>query len=229
MEKNISEKDFKATSILDDLVMFVLAILSILLLILEETTSLSHLQVKMIHDADFTIAMIFSVEYLVRFIQAPFKFKFFSKTWYELVASIPITNQTYRIFRVLRLFRILKVINPQQSITPSYNIKNAFKQFQYFQEKTRILQIITTAIVLILFASYAFYFFEGNINPKIHSLFDCVWWAMVSVTTIGYGDIYPVTFAGRIIAMLLMIFGIGIVAAISLSIANYYIKYRKRD
>ena len=81
-------------------------------------------------------------------------------------------------------------------------------------------------IVIGLSAALAFHFFEYGTNQNVHSLFDSFWWAMVTVSTVGYGDIYPVTTGGRLTAMLLMLIGVGVLGSYVAAITNYVVGNR---
>ncbi|RLA67075.1 MAG: hypothetical protein DRQ88_04055 [Epsilonproteobacteria bacterium] len=69
------------------------------------------------------------------------------------------------------------------------------------------LTISTSSIILILINSYLFYTVELDMNPKVESFFDCFYWAVTTTTTVGYGDISPVTTTGKIIGMFAMVSG----------------------
>ena len=66
-----------------------------------------------------------------------------------------------------------------------------------------------------------------NVNQNVHGFFDSFWWAMSTVTTVGYGDIYPVTTEGRIVAIFLMLAGIGTLGVYTAAIANYVIRQNR--
>lgn len=73
--------------------------------------------------------------------------------------------------------------------------------------------LITASIVVT--AGTLFFLVEVEANPQVNDFIDAVWWATVTVTTVGYGDIYPVTTAGRIVGMVLMFFGVALIGAIA--------------
>ena len=106
-----------------------------------------------------------------------------------------------RIFRTFRVFRVFKAFRYSKSIIIIINvIKNS---------KDALLAVCTLAIGYIFISALIIFNVEGD---SFQSFFDAIYWATVSLTTVGYGDIYPITTAGRIITMISSIFGIAIVA-----------------
>lgn len=90
-----------------------------------------------------------------------------------------------------------------------------------FGEATH-LATITTTVATILFASAAaFHYFEFGVNQQVRGFGDSVWWSFVTVTTVGYGDIYPITVGGRIIAILLLLVGLSAFGVFTASVAAW--------
>lgn len=87
-----------------------------------------------------------------------------------------------------------------------------------------LIQISTTVTTLLSAGSLAFHYFEHGTNPNVHSIWDSFWWGIVTMTTVGYGDIYPVTTGGRIVAILLMFVGIGTLGVYTAAIASHVVK-----
>jgi voltage-gated potassium channel len=87
-----------------------------------------------------------------------------------------------------------------------------------------LVEISTAITALVSAAALAFHYFEHGTNPKVHGLWDSFWWAIVTVTTVGYGDIYPVTTPGRIVAILLMFTGIGALGVYTATVASFVVR-----
>lgn len=91
-------------------------------------------------------------------------------------------------------------------------------------QNTKLYRSLLIVISFIMIASTLFFYFEVNSNPKINNLGDALWWGFVTSTTVGYGDIYPVTYFGRVIAIILMLIGIGIFGFITASFASIFVE-----
>ena len=169
---------------------------------------------------DKIAAGIFIIDYLLRLATADLKlhkkaasffiYPFTPMAIIDLLAILPSLNliqngfrilKIFRLFRALRVFRIFKVIRYSRSIKL---IKQVFKQ-----QKQPLITVAVLAIAYILISALIIF----NVEPdSFQNFFDAIYWATVSLTTMGYGDIYPVTTIGRIVTMVSSIFGIAIIA-----------------
>jgi voltage-gated potassium channel len=91
-----------------------------------------------------------------------------------------------------------------------------------------ILYISVVTSLIMFWGSAFFYYFEFGKNAEVENFFDAFWWTVVTTTSLGYGDIYPVTTAGRIVGIFLMFFGIVLIGLIAGSVSRHYIEARKR-
>jgi voltage-gated potassium channel len=90
-----------------------------------------------------------------------------------------------------------------------------------------LFYIISVTLGVIFVSSSLFYILELEQNKNVSNLFDSVWWSVVTLTSLGYGDIFPVTVGGRIIGMFLMFFGIGLIGVIAGSVSRHYFEERR--
>ena len=164
---------------------------------------------------------IFILDYILRLITADFKYqdksvKSFIKYPFsfmaimDLVAILPsftLLNQGFKVLRLLRIIRTLRVLRVFKSLRYSKSIEiiaNVLKD-----SKDSLMAVGTLAIAYILISALIVF----NAEPEsFYNFFDAVYWATVSLTTVGYGDIYPVTTIGKIVSMASSFFGIAIVA-----------------
>ncbi|MEA2029817.1 MAG: ion transporter [Campylobacterota bacterium] len=143
---------------------------------------------------------------LVEFFKGKLEYIFSLSAIIDLLAIIP----TYRPLRVLRIFMLFRV----------------FKLLRYFHSMNEFIKVLIykkfefiTLILLLLFilfvSSVAIYIFEGTHNPKIDNFFDAIYWSLVTISTVGFGDITPVTTEGKLIAMVVILSGIAWVTFIT--------------
>ncbi|WP_434036830.1 ion transporter [Formosa sp. 4Alg 33] len=156
--------------------------------------------------------IVFSIEYLLRIYVAekPLKYIFSFYGIIDLLAILPfylngtLDFRALRAFRVFRIFRALKLIR--------YN--KALHRFHLAAKLVReeiILFLIVTGIFVFI-ASAGIYHFENEAQPEAFaSIFHSAWWAVVTLTTVGYGDVYPITAGGKIFTFCILIIGVGIV------------------
>jgi len=160
----------------------------------------------------FSVA-VFTIEYLVRFWTAEnrvrFVFSFFGMV--DLLAILPfylslgVDLRSIRAFRLLRLFRILKLGRYSAAVRRLHTAV-------LIAREELVLYLAATAIVIFL-AATGIYYFERDRQPEAFaSVFHSLWWAVVTLTTVGYGDTYPVTVGGRIFTLFVLMAGLGVVS-----------------
>ena len=105
-----------------------------------------------------------------------------------------------------------------------------FTKFVHSSYRKRILQLATITLVIILLCSFAVFYFEhGETEANIHSLWDGLWWAMVTIGTVGYGDRYPVSVAGRLVGLLLIFSGVGLMSLLTATIASVFVERKIKE
>lgn len=149
----------------------------------------------------------------------------------SILSALPFMNNAYKI---LKIFRIVKT----SKVSKTFKILKSLKLFRYSKNIVIIANVIKkekeSLITVLIFA--IFYIFISaliifNVEPNSFSnYFEAIYWATISLTTMGYGDIYPITTPGRVITMLSSIFGIAIIALPSgIITAGYLNEINKKD
>lgn len=165
-------------------------------------------------------AVIFVFDYLLRLVTADFKLKKGLKSYVlypftpmaviDLLAILPaisMFNEGLKIFKIIRLFRTFRVLRIFKAVRYSRNIQIVLNVFR--KQKESLLVVGGIAILYILVSALIIL----NVEPEtFENYFDAVYWATVSLTTMGYGDIYPITVVGRIFTMISSVMGIAVVA-----------------
>lgn len=196
-----------------DIFIQLLIILSLVAFSVETIPDLKATTIKFLHYFEIFSITVFSIEYVLRFIVADKKLKYIFSFYgiIDLLAILPfylstgIDLRSLRVFRFLRIFRAFKLLRYSE----------AMKRFQFaihsIKEELFLYMIIT--ILMLFVSAVGIYYFEHPAQPEqFASVFDALWWAIATLTTVGYGDIYPITVGGRIFTFFILMIGLGIVA-----------------
>lgn len=157
--------------------------------------------------------MIFTLEYAARLYTAEHKTRFVFSFYglVDLLAILPfylslmVDLRSLRALQLLRLVRVLKI----------GRYGGAVDRFLLAirQTKEELIVFTLVAMILLYLSAMGIYYFEHTAQPdKFQSIFDCLWWAAVTLTTVGYGDIYPITHGGRVFTIFILLLGLGLVA-----------------
>lgn len=171
---------------------------------------------------DNIICGVFLVDFIKRYYQAENKLKFMRWGWIDLVSSIPMFDfmRVGRAFRLIRLFRILRAFRSTRRL-----VQHIFQQ----RTKGTLTAAAIIAVLMVIFSSIAILQVETDPNSNIKSAEDAIWWSYTTITTVGYGDRYPVTTEGRIIATLLMTVGVGLFGTFTAYLASWFVGEKKND
>jgi voltage-gated potassium channel len=174
---------------------------------------------------DFLICLVFLFDFAVSFWRARNRTDYFiiKGGWLDLLGAIPSVPGLpwTALFRLARLNRLVRIINHLRG----KDRKKFVSEARQNPAKTALMTMTITAIVLITTASLTILRLErGAADAQILTGRDAFWWSMVTITSVGYGDYVPVTIWGRILAMILMIFGIGIFAVLTSFVAARVVK-----
>jgi voltage-gated potassium channel len=194
--------------------MAVLAIISIILIVLSygSVIDINHGYPELVNNA---ILIIFTIDYFARLFLAKDKKKFFKENIFDLLSIIPV-SASFNLFRFARIGRLVVVFRLVRLIGLTGKLNRLLKI-------NGLIYIIYTSIA-ILIVSASMYSISEHV-PYGESL----WWAIATATTIGYGDISPHTFLGKLAAILLMVIGIGFVGVLTSSLTNFFIQDHTND
>ena len=190
-----------------------LIVLSVITFSVETLPNLKPQTKAILNSIEVFCVVVFTLEYLARIFVSDRKLKFIFSFFglIDLFAILPfylsfgLDLRSLRVLRMFRLFRLLKLVR--------YN--RAMRHFAkaMLLAKEQIILFMGVTLVLIYFAAIGIYYFENEAQPEhFSSIFDSLWWSIVTLTTVGYGDVYPITVGGRIFTFFILLIGLGIVA-----------------
>lgn len=210
----IFEADTREGKIFDVVLLFVI-LLSIALVMLESVSSIRYSYSKILKVMEWVITIIFTIEYILRLliVKKPLRYIFSFYGIIDFLAVIPTylsiliagsqSLVVIRILRLLRVFRILKLTRYTQAG------RNLLRAMWASREKISVFVFFVLTIVVIF--GTVMYLVEGESNG-FNSIPQSIYWAIVTLTTVGYGDISPATPLGQLLASVIMIMGYAIIA-----------------
>lgn len=227
LRKIVEENDTRSGRYFDNIVqiLILISLISFSLETLPDNSDQFNILLKYIEIAS---VILFSIEYALRIYvsKKPFKYILSFYGFVDILAILPfyiahgLDLRFLRIFRIFRVFRSLKLIR--------YN--KAMRRFHLAAKivKEELVLFLMVAAIFVFVAASGIYFFENEAQPeKFSSVFHSLWWAIVTLTTVGYGDVYPITIGGRIFTFFVLLIGVGIVAVPAGLIASALSKARE--
>lgn len=225
----IEQNDTKVGRIVDLFIQF-LIVLSIVSFSIETLPDLKENTKHILKLIEIITVIIFTIEYLLRLIVADKKVRYIFSFYglIDLAAILPfyvahgIDLRSIRIFRMFRLARAFKMFKYNKAL-------QRFKDVFLSIKEELILFIIATCFLLYI-SAVGIYYFENSAQPEqFKSVFHSLWWAVITLTTVGYGDVYPITVGGKIFTFVILLIGLGVIAVPTGLIASALTKTLKSD
>ncbi len=205
-----------------DLVIGILAIFSLVILIIPLLVQLPPSTVELLNTVENLLCVVFLADFLRSLFRAQSKWAYFLKGggWLDLLGSIPFSK--FAVFRFARLFRIVRVMRTLKG--------NDFRKMLTDQlaQSTLLFTFATAFVLIFTIAFFVLKAEQSNPHANITTYPNAVWWAFVTITTVGYGDYYPVTNIGRLLAIILMFAGLGIIGVLSSYLASTFVSLQRR-
>lgn len=186
----------------------------VLALVFFSISTLPDFETGWVHLVNILLAVYFLAEYLLRLWSAPSRVQYAFSFWGfvdlmsflpSLLIFLPFDGQAMRAFRLFTLFRLLKLGRHEAA---TRRLKAAFDSVR----SEFVVAILMTMIVLYI-AAVGIWVFEHDAQPEAFgSVFHALWWALSTLTTVGYGDVYPVTTGGRVFTGVVLMIGLAVVA-----------------
>ena len=208
---------------LGELLLSVIIILSVTTLILETEKTIYEKYNSIFIFLDYTFFILFSIEYILRLIfcgklnkykglKGKLKYIISPIAIVDLVAILPTIIMFFvqdlvllKLLRLIRMFRIIKLVETNKSLRLFFR--------SIVKSKSQLFSSLIVTLFLLLFGAVILYLVEGSVQPETFgSIPRSMWWSMATLTTVGYGDVYPITLMGKICASFIALIGIGVVA-----------------
>jgi voltage-gated potassium channel len=204
------------------IVILVLSAYVLIVMLVEATVKLSPEMSAILTGVDNGICLIFLGDFVYRFARAESKRKFMKWGWIDLISSIPNIDvlRWGRLVRVVRIIRVLRAVRSTRHLV-SFFFRN--------RAQGTFAAVVLISITLAIFASIAILNLENVPEANIKTPVDALWWSIVTITTVGYGDKYPVTIEGRIIAVILMIAGISLFGTFTGLMASLFVEPEQQE
>ncbi len=204
-------------SALYQLFMLALCILALAGIILQHAFGNDPDVEAILDTADLLICLAFGIDFVVSLWTAPDRLRYLlSWGWLDLLSSIPTLDfaRWGRLARIARITRLLRSIRAARVLSTVILTK---------RRQSTLLAASLLALVLITASSTAILHFETAGDANIKTAENALWWAFATITTVGYGEFYPVTAEGRLIAAILMTAGVGLFGAFSAALAAWFL------
>jgi voltage-gated potassium channel len=166
---------------------------------------------------------IFFADFCYRFFTAQSKSVYFFRNfgWADLLSSLPLPQ--LKILRVFRLWRVIRLVR-------NFGLRNMVRELVENRAANALLTVVFLVFCVLEFGALAVLSAEqSSPSANITNASDALWWDIVTITTVGYGDRYPTTNAGRIVGVFVMIAGVGLFGTLSGFLANTFLSPRKKQ
>lgn len=215
-----------------DILLLVLIVYSIIIVMLESVPRFDTKYHNFLNISEWIVTILFSIEYIIRIIciKKPKKYIFSFFGIIDLLSTIPkylslflLGSQYFTAFRALRLLRVFRILKLVRFVGESNNLVKALRA-----SRTKIFVFVFFVLIISVLLGTLMYIIEGP-EHGFNSIPHSVYWTIVTLTTVGYGDISPETPLGQLIATLIMIIGYGIIAVPTGIVSAEYASAKKEN
>jgi voltage-gated potassium channel len=164
-----------------------------------------------VESLEWLITLVFAAEFFSRLGASYDRRAYFRGHWIDLISVIP-PARWLRPFRLLRLLRLIRAFA---------GVARALGHVQRLATHRGLIWLFAAWLAVMFLSSAALYAAENGVNAAVTSPLDALWWGITTMTTVGYGDVYPVTAEGRVAATVLMVLGIALYSAITATVTSF--------
>ncbi len=176
---------------------------------------------NLFYVTDTALCLVLLVDWVARARRSQDRRRFARAHWAELVASVPLAGMLHLV-RAAGLVALLRVVRV------GVLVRRLARRMHLPASGLSLAYLSLTLVALWALAGAAFHAFEHGVNPAVRDLRDGLWWAIVTMSTVGYGDLYPVSHGGRVVAGLTMAFGVGVLGTFAGTVTSLLIELQAR-
>lgn len=228
--KDIVERNDTRAGRLFDIAIQLLIVISLVSFSVETLPDLAPAIQSFLRYIEIACVAAFTVEYLLRIAVADrplgFVLSFFGLV--DLAAILPFYVTTGVDLRSLRAVRLLRLFRALKLVRYSAAIRRFHRAFIIAREELVLFASVTA--LLLYFAAVGIYYCERDAQPEaFRSVFDGLWWAVATLTTVGYGDVYPITAGGKVFTFVILMVGLGVVSVPAGLVASALARAREEE
>lgn len=197
--------------------MLFLSVYVLAVLLVEAAFSLPVEVSRLLAVVDIGVCAVFTADFLLQLKAAQSKWGYLKWGWIDLVSSIP-SLPFLRIGRLVRLIRILRLLRGVRSVRVI--VTHLFKN----RARGTFATVALITFVLVVFSSIAVLNVETAPDSSIKTAEDALWWSLATVSTVGYGDVYPRTTLGHLVAAVLMVAGVALFGTFTATVASFFVQ-----
>jgi voltage-gated potassium channel len=216
--KAATNKEIRESATAFQIFMIVLSVYVLGVLFVEAMFTIPREMQDLLEEIDSFICLIFLGDFFHRLYRAPSKWRFLRWGWIDFLSSIPTFNafRGGNVFRIVRIFRILRAFR---------SLKILFKYLLKNRSQNTFVTVAAISCIIVMGGSMAIFNLEkDNPSGNIKTPSDALWWSIVTITTVGYGDRFPVSDTGRIVASFLMVAGVGLFGTFTGFVASMFVE-----
>ena len=216
-----------------DIVLLGFIVLSVIIVMLESITELQERYGRLFYTVEWIFTIIFTIEYLLRLycVRRPLKYATSTYGIIDLLAILPTYvspfiygTHSLLVIRALRLMRVFRIFKLGHFLSEGRIIVRALEA-----SKPKIAVFLFFILLMVLIIGSVMYLVEGDTNPGFDSIPRSVYWAIVTLTTVGFGDITPQTELGQFLSAIVMILGYAVLAVPTGIVSSEFIKEQRDD
>jgi voltage-gated potassium channel len=178
---------------------------------------------------DLVVVLVLLADLVASFVRADSKTRWLRTHWYEILGLVPLYAETLSFLRLAQLARLARVLRLLRAMTAFRHVRPSVRFLDALLNRGKLGHALLVGATIVLALGLVVWMLERDTNPRMQTFGEALWWAIVTVTTVGYGDITPQTGLARVLATVLMMLGIGTVGVVASSLSTALLETDGRE